>query len=105
MKRNSYDNFFVNFSNGTRLAIILCLKEKPLSVSEIVEEVGGEQSNVSHHLEGLRRCKILNVKKKGKKRIYSLNKKTVIPILRLVERHVCNNCESCPLACGSNIRG
>ncbi|MBU0466116.1 MAG: metalloregulator ArsR/SmtB family transcription factor [Nanoarchaeota archaeon] len=105
MKSRSYDSFFANFSNGTRLAIILCLKEKALSVGEIVEKVGGEQSNVSHHLEHLRRCKILNVEKKGKKRIYSLNKKTVMPMLRLVEKHVCNNCESCPMGCGSYAGG
>ncbi|MBS3077325.1 winged helix-turn-helix transcriptional regulator [Candidatus Pacearchaeota archaeon] len=100
MKQISYENFFANFSNKTRLGILTALMDGPLSVSEIVDKVGGEQSNVSHHLESLRKCSILNVKKEGKKRIYSLNKKTVYPMLELVEKHVggCGgSCEECGL--------
>lgn len=92
MKNNTYNNFFMNFSNRTKLAIILCLKEKPLSVNEIVERIGEEQSNTSHNLKQLTKCKILNVKQQGKKRIYSLNKKTALPLLELVEKHVGVNC-------------
>jgi DNA-binding transcriptional ArsR family regulator len=107
MKKNSYENFFANFSNKTRLGILTVLMEKPLSVSEIVKKLGEEQSNVSHNLEHLRKCKILNVKQEGKKRIYSLNKKTVYPMLELVERHVneCGgSCEECGL-CNVDARG
>lgn len=92
MKPKSYDSFFANFSNRTKLAIVLCLRDGPRSVNEIVEEIGDEQSNVSHNLKNMAACGILKVKKDGKKRIYSLNKKTAIPILKAVEKHVGNYC-------------
>ena len=100
MKNKSYENFFANFSNHTRMQIIGALMEKPMSVSEIVAKVGEEQSNVSHHLQHLTKCKILGVKKKGKQRIYAINKKTVNPMLKLVESHTygCGgSCASCNL--------
>lgn len=102
MKQQSYEQFFANFSNRTRLRIINALMDGPLSVSEIVEKTGEEQSNVSHHLEGLKKCSILDMKKEGKKHIYSLNMETVEPMLELVEKHVygscaggCENCGGC----------
>ncbi len=96
MNKKSYENFFINFANKTRLGIILCLKEKKMNVGEIVKKVGEEQSKVSHNLKQLSDCHIVNVEKNGKERIYSLNKKTVLPLLRLVEKHVkCNCSEKC----------
>lgn len=96
MKKHSYNNFFSNFSSGSKFEIILALRDKPLSVTEIVKKVNGEQSAVSHNLTKLGGCNILNVKQKGKKRVYSLNKKTVMPMLNIVEKHVsCNSCKRC----------
>ncbi|MEM2908552.1 MAG: metalloregulator ArsR/SmtB family transcription factor [Candidatus Bilamarchaeaceae archaeon] len=92
MKSASYHSFFRNFSNRIRLNIILSLSRRPLSVTEIVKAVGEEQSKVSHHLIGLAKCGILNVKRRGKQRIYSLNRKSVNPLLRAAERHI-QNCE------------
>jgi ArsR family transcriptional regulator len=96
---DSYNKFFVNFANDTKLKIILALRENPLSVSEIVKKVGEEQSKISHNLKNLLQCHILNVKKSGKERIYSLNNDTVIPMLKLVENHTkkccCVRCEKC----------
>ncbi len=92
MRCKSFDNFFLNFANKTKLDIILCLKEKPLSVTEIAKRIKEEQSKVSHNLRKLADCNILRVKQKGRQRIYSLNKETVLPMLRLVEKHVKNNC-------------
>jgi ArsR family transcriptional regulator len=99
MKQISYENFFANFSNKTRLGILTVLMDGPLSVSEIVEKLKDEQSNVSHHLEHLRRCSILDVKRQGKKRIYSVNKKTVYPMLELVEKHI-SGCGGSCAECG-----
>lgn len=92
MLRKSSNNFFMNFANKAKLDIIMSLKEKPMCVNEIIEKVGGEQSAVSHNLRKLEACHILNVEKKGRKRIYSLNKDTVIPMLKLVEKHVRKHC-------------
>jgi len=92
MKNYSYNNFFMNFSNKTKLNIILALENRPLSVNEITEKVKGEQSKISHNLGKLLQCHILDVKQKGKQRIYSLNSETVIPMLRIVKKHVKKNC-------------
>ncbi|MEA3329979.1 MAG: metalloregulator ArsR/SmtB family transcription factor [Nanoarchaeota archaeon] len=97
--KNNYENFFINFANKNRLKIILLLAQKNMGVGEIVKKTGEEQSAVSHNLKLLVDCKIVNVEKKGKERIYSLNKKTVLPLLELVENHVKCNCAECSKFC------
>jgi len=88
----SYETFFLNFANKTKLDIILTLKDKSLSVTELVNKLNQEQSKISHSLKKLESCNILKVEQKGKQRIYSLNHQTVIPILKLVEQHVKSHC-------------
>jgi DNA-binding transcriptional ArsR family regulator len=92
MKNRTYNNFFMNFASRSKFNIIIALRDGPLSVMEIVEKVGEEQSAVSHNLIKLNACRILNVKQSGKQRIYSLNKETAIPMLRIVEKHVKKHC-------------
>jgi len=94
MKHASY-SFFSNFANKTRFQIIMSLKERPLCVNEIAEKIGEEQSKVSHNLTKLTACNILEVRRMGKQRIYSLNEKTVVPLLKTVDEHIKNNCKSC----------
>lgn len=96
MKFNSYNIFFANFANKTKLNIILFLNESPMSVSDIVKKTGMEQSKVSHNLTKLTKCNIVTVKQEGKRRIYSLNKKTVVPLLDIVKKHIRENC---PMKC------
>lgn len=92
MKEHSYNNFFTNFANKTRFKIIMALRKKPLNVNSLSKQMGEEQSKVSHNLKILADCNVLEVKKRGKERIYSLNKDTVIPLLKLVEKHVKKHC-------------
>ena len=92
MKCKSYKTFFVNFANNTKLDIIMSLRNGSLNVNAIAKKVNEEQSTVSHNLRKLTDCHILNAKKEGKERVYSLNKNTVIPILKLFEKHVIKNC-------------
>ena len=80
--------FFDTFSNRTRMKIIEALISGPKSVSEICSLIKEEQSKVSHNLTKLIECRLLDVEREGKQRIYSLNKDTIIPILKLVEKHV-----------------
>ena len=87
----------MNFANKTKLNIILALEKGPLSVNEITEKVKGEQSKISHNLSKLLQCHILEVKQKGKQRIYSLNSETVVPILKIVKNHVKKNCLICKI--------
>ena len=98
MNISSYD-FFSNFANRTRFEIIMCLRKEALSVNEIAKKLHQEQSKISHNLGKLASCHILDVKQNGKQRIYSLNKGTVVPLLILVEKHVCSHCEDCPKRC------
>ncbi|KYK27341.1 hypothetical protein AYK26_03725 [Euryarchaeota archaeon SM23-78] len=93
MKCGSYEEFFKNFANKTKFKIIMRLKNKPMSVNELSKAMREEQSKISHNLAKLARCSILNVKQKGKQRIYSLNKDTVMPMLKLVEKHVEKHCD------------
>jgi len=100
MKNSSYHNFFTNLANKTKLNIILTLKKTPLNVTDLTKKVNGEQSNISHHLKHLSTCKIISSKKQGKQRIYSLNNKTILPMLKLVEAHAKQNCaQGCSKSC------
>ena len=92
MKCHSYNLFFDTFSNRTRMRIIEALVSGPKSVSEICSLIKEEQSKVSHNLRKLMQCRFLDVKREGKQRIYSLNEDTIIPILKLVEKHVHRYC-------------
>ncbi len=95
MKDYSYFGFFSNFSNPTKMKIILSLIDAPLTVNGIVRKVNLEQSNVSHTLSNLKHCHIVTVAKKGRENVYSLNRETVLPILKLVDKHVTKNCRFC----------
>ena len=96
MKCKSFDRFFETIANKTRMKIINVLFVKPLSVSEICNETKEEQSKISHNLKVLKDCRIIDSKSEGKKRIYSLNKETMIPLMQLVEKHVSKYCgKSC----------
>ena len=92
MKCPSYNVFFETISNKTRLKIIESLIKGEKSVNEICRAVNEEQSKVSHNLKKLADCNFLDVKSEGKQRIYSLNKDTITPILKLVEKHVQTYC-------------
>ena len=92
MKCPSYNVFFETISNKTRMKIIEALRLSEKSVNEICKAVNEEQSKVSHNLKKLIDCNFLDVKSDGKKRIYSLNKDTITPILKLVEKHVQTYC-------------
>jgi len=95
IKCESYHTFFKNLANGVKTDIIASLKEKPKSVTELVKELNVEQSKLSHALANLRFCNLVTSKQVGKKRIYSLNKKTILPILRIIDKHRESSCEGC----------
>ena len=92
MKCHSFASFFETISNETRMKIIEALIDGSLSVAEICEKTKEEQSKISHNLQRLVQCHFLDVMQDGKRRVYSLNKKTVLPLLRIVEKHVRTYC-------------
>jgi DNA-binding transcriptional ArsR family regulator len=85
MKSHTYYIFFGNLANKLRIDIISALRERPMGVSEISKKIKAEQSKLSHALSSLKECNIVAVQQKGKERIYSLNKKTILPILDLID--------------------
>ena len=96
MKKCGYETyhvFFRNLANPIKTKIISYLKEKPCSVNELSKSLNIEQSKLSHALSSLKYCHIVNFKKSGKKRIYFLNKKTIVPILKIIDRHKCEFCK------------
>jgi len=80
--------FFRALSNSTRFGIIQLLRKGPKSVTEICSELGFEQSRVSHNLKSLVACGFVHCAWKGKNRIYSLDRKHILPILRNMDRHI-----------------
>ncbi len=94
MNNKTYHLFFSKLASSLKVEIIALLKknEKGLSVSEIRTNMWIEQSKLSHALADLRSCRIVNVKQKGKQRIYSLNKETILPILEIIDKHAKSYC-------------
>ena len=92
MNCKSYETFFQNFANRAKLDIILALRAGSLNVKTITQQTSGEQSAVSHNLKKLSDCNIISVETQGRERVYSLNKKTILPLLNLVQNHVEANC-------------
>jgi len=94
-KENKYYLFFSNLSNKLKMDILVALKEKPMSVSGLINCLKVEQSKLSHALASLRCCNIVQVSQKGKKRVYSLNKETILPILKILDKHEKKYCKIC----------
>jgi DNA-binding transcriptional ArsR family regulator len=97
MNNSTYHLFFTNLANPLKVQIITSLRKKEKNVGQLSTELKVEQSKVSHALKNLKNCKIVDAKQKGKERIYSLNKKTIIPMLNLIDKHAKNfcKCECC----------
>lgn len=85
---NPHRLFFKAFSNYTRLKIIQLLRKKPLTVTEICERTGFEQSRVSHNLRCLEHCGFVKVTPNGNFRKYALDEETIIPIVDLFDKHI-----------------
>ncbi len=99
MDYKDYTFFFSALSHGPRMEIIGLLRHGSKTVGEISEALKHEQSRVSHNLRCLADCGFLTVERKGKNRVYSLNKETIEPLLRLIDIHIKGNRE-CLVECG-----
>lgn len=93
--KNKYFIFFRNLSNPLKIRIITELKEKDMSVLDLADKLKVEQSKLSHALSCLKCCSIVYVKHLGKKRIYSLNKATILPMLEIIDKHEKEFCKEC----------
>ena len=89
---DAYKLFFNTFSGIDRLKILNLLRKRPMNVTEIINELKIDQTNASHNLKKLKLCGFVDSKKEGKYRKYYLNKKTIFPILKLIDKHMEKNC-------------
>ncbi len=79
--------FFNNLSNPTRIAVVEKLMKNPMSVNELADALGQEQSMISHNLKPLLRCNFVFTEKRGKKRVYSANHETLNALFAVIENH------------------
>lgn len=90
--KNAYSIFFSNLSSPLRVSIITALKEHEAYVGELSKKLKTEQSKLSHALSGLKKCNLVSSKREGKNKVYSINKKTLLPILKIIDVHSKENC-------------
>ena len=89
---NAYKIFFGTLVSESRLKIINLLRKKVANVSEIIKELKADQTSISHDLARLKRCGFVQVETKGKYRYYSLNEKTIKPLMVLIDEHMAHYC-------------
>ncbi|WLR59197.1 ArsR/SmtB family transcription factor [Guptibacillus hwajinpoensis] len=73
------------FSNKTRIQILESIKDVEKTVSEIVQEVNGNQSNISQHLACLKGCGIIVGRNEGKYCYYSLRNQQIRDLLTMFD--------------------
>lgn len=93
MIKKAYKIFFGTLDNERRLEVINTLRKSPKCVSEICKNLNSNQTTVSHNLKRLEKCGFVFMEKKGRRRIYALNKKTIRPLMNLIDAHMHEFCE------------
>ena len=88
----TYKFFFGALANPNRLAIINVLREGKKNVGEICAATGFEQTMVSHNLKTLEHHGMVFMEKNGKYRVYSVNRKTIKPLLEFIDKHIEEYC-------------
>lgn len=99
-----YAAVFSALSNETRLYIVTLLQECPLTVTELAQRSGEEQSTLSHALKGLERAGIVTAHRDGKHRVYTLKKKLMNPLLEMMNEHVTERKERLAKPCCCEVR-
>lgn len=89
---DAYKVFFGTLVSQSRLRIINLLRTGKKNVSQIMEALNLDQTNVSHDLARLRRCGFVVFETKGKFRDYRLNEATIKPLMQLIDDHMTNYC-------------
>lgn len=77
--------FIRGFADKTRLQILQCMMNEEKTVSEIVEEVHGNQSNISQHLSCLKGCGIITGRQEGRFVYYSLRNDQMRELLQMFD--------------------
>jgi len=76
---------FEALGNPTRRTLFEMLREGPLSVNELAEALPVSQPAVSQHLQMLREARLVRVEKRGRQRIYSIDREGLAELRSYVE--------------------
>ncbi len=88
----AYKIFFGTLVSESRLKIINLLRKGKKNVSEIILELNMDQTAVSHDLARLKQCGFVKSEINGKYRYYSLNEKTIKPLMEMIDEHMSQYC-------------
>lgn len=77
--------FLHGFSHKTRVEILEFIKNDEKTVSEIVEEIQGNQSNISQHLACLKGCGLIAGRQEGKYVYYGLRNQEIRDLLTMFD--------------------
>ena len=77
-------NFFKVLSEPSRLQIVCVLKSGPHNVTEIIEETGLRQANVSKHLKLLAQAGIVSREPRGVSAYYKISNQSFFQLCEIV---------------------
>lgn len=78
------DLIFKALGDPNRRKILDLLRKKDMSVSELQAHFNFTQASLSHHLDILKRARLLTVERQGKFMIYSLNLSAFESVVRFL---------------------
>ncbi len=88
-----YSEFLRALSDETRQEIIFgFMGHKEINVSDIAKRFALSRPTISHHLNLMKRAKLLNARKEGKEIYYSFNKEYAIGFLEEMTKWLKNCC-------------
>lgn len=89
-------NIFRALGDPTRLRIFQTLIEadEPLNVTALCERADCEPNLVSHHLQCLKNCQLVNVERDGRKRFYEVSRPEAVEMVELADECIRQNIES-----------
>lgn len=81
-------DLFKVLSDTTRVSILALLKDQELSVTEIAEALGMEQSAVSHQLAILKNARLVTFRREKRSKYYRPDDSHIYEIIQQVIDHV-----------------
>ncbi|WP_158237377.1 ArsR/SmtB family transcription factor [Halegenticoccus soli] len=89
-------HIFSALSDPTRLRIFQALVEAghPLNVTELCDRTGLEPNLVSHHLQCLKNCQLVDSERDGRKKYYEVSRPEAVEMLALADDCIRRNVES-----------
>jgi ArsR family transcriptional regulator, arsenate/arsenite/antimonite-responsive transcriptional repressor len=82
------DKIFKSLADVNRRKILTILKNRDLTVNEILKYLDIKQATLSNHLAILRKAGLVDFTIRGKQRIYKFKKETIISFVKELNRFV-----------------